>query len=777
MDELLARHIIVEGRVQGVGFRPFVARLARQFALAGWVRNHSGRVEIHAEGPAAALDAFVRDLSERAPPLSRVLPPAVDSADPSGLPGFEILSSESGDGAAVHVPPDYFVCDDCLAEMRDPTQRRYRYPFINCTQCGPRYTLIDRLPYDRPNTAMAEFELCPACSAEYFDPCDRRFHAQPLACPACGPNLLFRPRRGSDVKGNEPALAACLAALRSGAIVAVKGVGGYHLLCDAADDAVVRRLRERKQRPGKPFAVLLPWRGADGLGMVTDIAEADADEQHLLRSPVRPVVLVRKRYPSCLAPGIAPGLAEIGVMLPYSPLHHLLTDEYGAPLVATSANISGEPVLTDNAEVEERLGLVADAFLHHDRPIRRPADDAVFRRIAGLPRPLRLGRGNAPAEHRLPFTLAEPLLALGADLKNTVALGFGDRVVISPHNGELGSPRGERIFEQVVRDLPALYGCEATRIVCDAHPGYRSVRWARSMSDAPWTVFHHHAHASALTGEHGWSDDTLVFTWDGVGYGEDGALWGGEALLGQPGAWQRVGTLRPFRLPGGERASREPWRCALALCWEEGIDWPACPFPSELLRQAWQRGLNNPLSHSAGRLFDAAAALAGLAPNASYEAEAAMRLEALAMPTTEIVPLPVRVGADGLWMIDWAPLLCPLMDDGRTAAHRASQFHGSLAQAIAELAERVLRASAVRRVGLTGGVFQNRLLTEQTVDRLQAAGFEVIVPAAIPCNDAGIAYGQIIEAGARLAVGQAHPGAPVSTTIGLTRLAPFQPSG
>ena len=749
MGELLARHITVEGRVQGVGFRPFVARLARQLEITGWVRNRSGRVEIHAEAPAEVLDLFVRQLSERAPPLSRVMPPAVDKALLRGITGFEILSSEIGDGTAARIPPDYFVCDDCLAEMRDPAQRRYRYPFINCTQCGPRYTLIDRLPYDRPNTAMAGFTLCPDCRAEYLDPSERRYHAQPLACPNCGPSLSFHRHGEPEVVGNEAALTACLAALRSGAIVAIKGIGGYHLLCDAADASAVERLRQRKQRPAKPLAVLVPWQGSDGLDRIMEIADPDASEQRVLVSPLRPIVLVRKRNPSPLAPNIAPGLAEIGVMLPYSPLHHLLCDDYGAALVATSGNISGEPVLTDPDEAQQRLGSVADAFLHHDRPIRRPADDAVFRSIARIPRPLRLGRGNAPAEHGLPFTLAAPLLALGADLKNTVALGFGDRVVISPHIGDLGSPRSEVVLEQVIDTLQSIYAQRAMRIVCDAHPGYRSVRWARTRHLPVERVFHHHAHAAALAGEYGLLEEILVFTWDGIGYGEDGHLWGGEALLGRPGAWRRVGTLRPFRLPGGELASRAPWRCALALRWELGLDWPECPEASGLLRHAWERGMNSPVTHSAGRLFDGAAALIGLAPTTSYEAQAAMALEALATPTDDIVPLPLRAGPEDVLTIDWAPLIASLCDHRLSPSLRASLFHASLAQAIADLASQICQRHGVRCVGLTGGVFQNRLLAEQAISRLTTAGFATLLPKDIPGNDAGIAYGQIIEAGAR----------------------------
>ena len=738
--------IFVTGRVQGVGFRPFVNRIAHRFKLAGWVLNRGGEVEIRVEGPPQALAGFQRALVGQAPPLARPDPPRVTAVPCLGLAGFAIKHSEAGEGANIHIPPDYFVCADCLAEMRDPDGRRYRYPFINCTQCGPRYTLIDRLPYDRPHTAMAGFGLCPACRAEYENPLDRRYHAQPLACAECGPSLTYRVPGQPDKAGNETALDACTQALKAGLIVAVKGVGGYHLLCDARDEAVVRRLRERKHRPAKPLAVLLPSRGTDGLDGVLAVAAPAPAELDLLESPLRPIVLMKKREASGLAESIAPGLGEIGVMLPYSPLHHLLADAFDAPLVATSANVSGEPVLTEAQEVEKRLGSVADAFLHHDRPIRRPADDSVFRRIAGKPRPLRLGRGLAPIERELPFELEKPLLAVGADLKNTVALAFGKRVVVSPHIGDLGTLRSGEVFAQVIADLQALYGVKPAALVCDAHPDYRSSRWARAQGLPLIKVFHHHAHASALAGEHGVKDRMLVFTWDGVGYGEDGTIWGGEALLGRPGRWRRVASLRPFKLLGGDKANREPWRCALALCWEAGLEWPGCPKDSALLRHAYVRGIQCPVSTSAGRLFDAAAALIGLAAESSFEGEAAMRLESISHPTGDSIGLPL-VSEDGLWRTDWAPLLAVLMDNGLDMARRGSLFHASLANLIARQAVKLREERGVTKVGLCGGVFQNRLLTEQAVELLARFGFEVYLPAEIPANDAGIAFGQVVDAG------------------------------
>lgn len=738
--------IIVSGRVQGVGFRPFISRLAHTHGLFGWVLNCGGEVEIRVEGPPANLAAFQAAMTAQAPPLAQPTPPRIQAVEFVGFTDFTIRHSEALGEADIHIPPDYFVCADCLAELQDPRERRFRYPFINCTQCGPRYTLIDRLPYDRPNTAMAGFSLCPDCRAEYENPLDRRFHAQPLACEVCGPRLSYRQPGQADIVDNEAALSAAVDALRRGLTIAVKGVGGYHLLCDATDEQAVIRLRRTKNRPAKPLAVLLPTRGIAGLDWVEAVANTEPSELEKLLSPLRPIVLMAKREDSPLAGSIAPDLNEVGLMLPYSPLHHLLTEAFALPLVATSANISGEPVLTEEEEVERRLGMVAAGFLHHDRPIRRPADDSVFRRIANRCRPLRLGRGLAPVERNLPFTFAQPVLAVGADLKNTVALGFGQRLVISPHIGDLSNRRSGEVFQQVIADLQQLYGISPQAVVCDAHPNYHSSRWAKALGLPVHKIFHHHAHASALAGEHQLlSEDSIVFTWDGVGFGEDQSLWGGETLLGRPGAWRRRASLRPFRLLGGDRANREPWRCALALCMEIGKTWDDCPGDVDWLRHAWQRKINCPASTSVGRLFDAAAALLGLGSKCSYEGQAAMRLEALSQTAEAAFGLPLRADADGCWRADWAPLLPLLMNDSLDIVERGSLFHACLARLIVDVAVALRLEQGINKVGLTGGVFQNRLLTGQAEALLASKGFEVFLALDIPTNDACISLGQLIE--------------------------------
>ena len=467
----------------------------------------------------------------------------------------------------------------------------------------------------------------------------------------------------------------------------------------------------------------------------------------LLLSPGRPVVLVHKRPGDELSEQIAPGLDEIGVMLPYSPLHHLILSGFGAALIATSANISGEPVLTDNAETGARLAHVADAFLHHNRPIERPADDPVFRIIHDRPRPLRLGRGYAPFEQFLPFRLDQPVLAVGGHMKNTIALAWDNRIVVSPHIGDMGNARSLKVFENTISDLQSLYKVTAEVVICDAHPAYTSTRWAETCGLPAHKVFHHHAHAAVACSMQDATKTRLVFTWDGVGYGEDGTLWGGEALLGQPGNWQRFATLRPFYLPGGERAGREPWRSAAAVCWETGKDWPEIPVEPSLLQQAWQRRLNTPQTTSAGRLFDAAAALTGLCSEASFEGQGPMLLESICHANHVPVELPLANDSSELLIADWEPLLNILMDESRPVAERAGIFHASMAETVLQQSRQARVAHGIRDVGLSGGVFQNRALTEQVIGLLENDGFNVMLPEAVPVNDAGISFGQVIEYG------------------------------
>jgi len=747
-----AKQVVLSGQVQGVGFRPFIYRIAVENNLTGWVRNCVGIVEIHVQGAPQNLADFSNDIFDKKPPLAKPVLESEEQADIEDFDSFNILESQAQGASLISVPADLFLCDDCLAELNDPSDRRYRYPFINCTQCGPRYTLIKSLPYDRPNTTMADFEMCTSCRAEYEDPGDRRFHAEPIACPACGPALSFDDSRSTAGAGD--ALEKAIDALHMGKVVAVKGIGGYHLVCDAGSDEAVGRLRENKPRPDKPLAVMFPAPAEKPFAYAEkSLSLTDCDKSFLLQ-PARPILLVQKKQDMELSESVAPGLNEVGMMLPYSPLHHLLLDKFDGPLVATSANISGEPVLIHNHEVEKRLAHVADAFLHHDRPIERPADDPVYRTIATKPRPIRTGRGSAPIELVLPFELEQPVLAVGSHMKNVVTLAWGKRAIISPHIGEMDTARSLEVFENTIADLQRLYEVEARHIICDAHPGYTTTRWANRQGLPVHRVLHHQAHASAAYYEcqaaRSADGVVMVFTWDGVGYGEDGTLWGGETFLGKPGQWQRVASMRPFNLPGGDKAGRQPWRSAAALCWSLGMDYDAIPEKDPLLKQAWQQKINAPQTTSVGRLFDAAAALTGVCTQASFEGQGPMQFESLCNTAAKKVDDYLGLGLEvngNLLITDWKSLIPVMLDSTLSVNERAQLFHHSLAHAILQQAKALRDKHAVNTVSFSGGVFQNRVLTEKAVTLLTEEGFEICLPELIPVNDAGISFGQIMEYG------------------------------
>ncbi len=737
----------IGGCVQGVGYRPYIYRLAQSFQLTGWVRNNAGTVEIHAEGAAERLEAFAQAIFLRPPPTARAHLLARKTVSVEMRTMFSILSSAIDGERHVSVPQDLASCLECIAEMRDPQARRYRYPFINCTQCGPRYTIIRDLPYDRSNTTLIDFKLCSDCGEEYADPRDRRFHAQPLACIDCGPSLYWSAAQGAMAQ-EARALAAAVDALRAGKIIAVRGVGGYHLLCDASSETAVLRLRQRKGRPAKPLAVMIPWAGEDGLAAARLVADFGQLESAALLGAARPIVVLARNPQTPICASVSPELRDIGVMLPYSPLHLLLLEDFGAPVVATSGNVRGEPVLTEPDEAQARLGFIADGFLHHNRPIARSAEDPVVRLIGGAVRPLRIGRGTAPVELELSVRMDIPTLAVGAYQKNTIALAYGYRAIVSPHLGDQATPRGRAIFTQTIVDFQKLYGIRAERVMHDAHPHFPSTRWALGAGLPTTAIWHHHAHASAVAGEHHRAEALLCFTWDGLGLGPDHSLWGGEALLGTPGDWRRVASFRPFKLPGGERAAREPWRTALSVCWQTGVQWSAGAARDEtLLHWAFDQGLNSPSTTSVGRLFDAAAALSDVCMESSFEGEAPARLEALCdSPQTPMpIALPLLRDGQGIWRTDWTPLLPLMLDKARSQRNRAMQFHSSLAHALLAQALVVREEMQVNSVGLAGGVFQNRVLTEQVMSLLEAEGFEVLIPEALPLNDAAISFGQLIE--------------------------------
>lgn len=762
--------------MQGVGFRPFVWRLATELGVTGWVRNDVRGVEVEAEGPAAALETFRRRLEAEAPPRAVVRGVSAAWLPALGFSEFEIRGSDGLGEKVVSVLPDLATCPDCLREMRDPSDRRHRYPFLNCTGCGPRFTIVRALPYDRPNTTMSAFALCPACRGEYEDPRDRRFHAQPTACPACGPRLALWDASGKTLAEGDAALLAAARALRSGEIVAVKGLGGFHLCCDARDAAAVARLRERKVRRAKPLALLV--KDLDAARALCEVTEAAA---LWLLSPEAPILLLPRLPGAPVAPNVAPESTRLGVMLPATPLHHLLLSEADAPLVATSGNLSDEPIATDEREALARLGGIADLFLVNDRPVERHVDDSVAWLVGDDLGLLRRARGFAPLPVPVAGTLP-PLLAVGAHLKNAVALGLGGEVVLSQHVGDLETPEALGAFERVIADLLRLWEAAPVAIAHDLHPDYLSTRWARRAaagdeSEGPLPpallaaaragrlrlvpVQHHHAHLASCLAENGAEGPALGVTWDGTGYGTDGTVWGGELLLGDAAGFARVASLRPFRLPGGEAAVREPRRSALALLLAllgpsalSRTDLaPVAAFTEAeraLLDRMVATGAHSPATTSAGRLFDGVAALLGLHPRSAFEGEAAMALEARADPDERgAYPFPLVPAADesSPALLDWRPLLHALLEDGARGVPvpvRSARFHNALVEGIAAAA----RAAGSPRVALSGGCFQNRLLLERTRERLAADGFEVLTHRLVPPNDGGLALGQVTVAAA-----------------------------
>jgi hydrogenase maturation protein HypF len=748
--------IEIRGAVQGVGFRPFVYRLARELGLAGWVLNDIRGVFLEVEGPAAALETFRSRLRGEAPPRARVQEVRETWLAHLGYTAFEIRASASGGEKTALVLPDIATCAECLEEVLDPGERRFRYAFANCTNCGPRFTILRDLPYDRPNTTMSGFALCSACRAEYEDPLDRRFHAQPVACPACGPSLALWSRAGETLSSGDEALCRAAEALGRGEILAVKGLGGFHLVCDARDSAAVARLRERKARLAKPLAVLV----AD-LEAARELCEVGPPAARFLASPEAPILLLPARPGAGVAPNVAPGNPNLGVMLPATPLHHLLLRETGFPVVATSGNRSEEPICTDEHEALSRLAGIADLFLVHDRPVERHVDDSVARVIDGAPRLLRRARGWAP----LPVSVAGELpviLGVGAHLKNTVALSVGRQVFLSQHIGDLETREAMAAFERVIADFLRLWEVRPAAVAHDLHPGYVSTRWAVESGLPLVAVQHHHAHFAACLAEHGETGTALGVAWDGTGHGTDGTVWGGEFLRGDAASFTRVGHLLPFRLPGGEAAVREPRRTAIGLLWEM---WGEAVFAREdlapvrafstderaLLGRMLARHLNAPVTTSAGRLFDGVAALMGLHPVASFEGQAAMALEWLADPAERgAYPLPVFEPAPGTpFVLDWRPLVdALLLDLSRSvpAGRLSARFHNALASGIVAAA----RAAGEHRVALTGGCFQNRFLAERAAEALRRAGFSVLLHREVPPNDAGISLGQVMVAAARM---------------------------
>jgi hydrogenase maturation protein HypF len=746
----------VEGTVQGVGFRPFVYRLAGELGLAGWVLNDDRGVLLEVEGEPGSVEHFLRRLSDDAPPLAVVEGVTTEELEPAGAAGFAIVASERHGQADAPVSPDGATCDDCLRELFDPADRRHRYPFINCTNCGPRFTIVRGVPYDRPLTTMAGFEMCAACRAEYEDPGNRRFHAQPNACPDCGPSL-------SGPLPVEPLL--------SGAIVAIKGLGGYHLACLCDDEDAVAALRARKHREDKPFALMAP-----DLDAARALAELGPAETELLVSRARPIVIARRRADAAVAGSVAPASPDLGVMLPYTPLHHLLLHDVGQPLVMTSGNVSDEPIAYEDEDALERLGGIADLFLTHDRPIHMRTDDSVVR--GGMV--LRRSRGYVPDSVPLPVEAARPILACGAELKSTFCVAKGRRAWVSHHIGDLENWETLRSFRKGIEHFQRVFAVGPEVVAHDLHPDYLSTKEALEREGVEHVgVQHHHAHLAACLAEHGEHGPAVGAIFDGTGYGLDRTVWGGEILVGGLSGLERAGSLWPVRMPGGERAIREPWRMACA--W---LDDPEPPpgLQGRVDPERWRQvhalarsGTASPVTSSMGRLFDAVAALCGLRTEVNYEGQAAAELEGVAERGEEgVYPLPLveaprgaahppaappasaappGLGPPGLLLDARETVRAVLGDLSAGPALVSARFHNTVAAAAAAACARVAGERGLDLVVLSGGVFQNRILLERTAAALDSAGLRVLVPRRLPPNDGGISYGQAAVAAALLADG------------------------
>lgn len=772
MPLLKGVHIHITGIVQGVGFRPFVYNLARQYSLSGWVKNTSAGVDIRVDGVPDILASFINDLQNRTPPLAHVDSFTVQECDADGFRNFEIIESEAIPAAFQPISPDICICPDCLRELFDPNDRRYHYPFINCTNCGPRFTIIRDIPYDRPNTTMAGFSLCPECAAEYQNPLDRRFHAQPVACPICGPRvwleLITEDGSGSIIAQSEDAIQQVQQLLLEGKVVAIKGLGGFHLACDATNPEAVAELRRRKLRVDKPFALMFA-----NIEQLAQHCILGAPEQELIESPARPIVLLRRQYTSSISEEVAPGQPTLGVMLPYTPLHYLLFASISrqAPaqvLVMTSGNLSEEPIVTDNEEARSRLSTLADALLMHDRPIHIRTDDSVMRVFptTTMPYPIRRSRGYTPFPVRLPWE-TQPILAAGGELKNTFCMTNGNYAFLSHHIGDLENYETLRSFEDGITHFESLFRIKPKALAYDLHPDYLSTRYILERAERQGLpaigIQHHHAHIASLMVEHQLDADhpAIGVAFDGTGYGDDGAIWGGEFLVANYSGYQRVAHLTYTPLPGGDLATRKPSRIALAHLWQAGLEWnPELPPVADLcveerqaLRSQLEFKINTPLTSSVGRLFDAVAALAGVRQRVNYEAQAAIELEALVDPAEKnaypIDIMPVEFDLAGQmsrgWSVDLKSLIWSVCDDiySKTPPSIISaRFHNGLADLVIRICILIRSQTNISTVALSGGVWQNMTLLALVYNALIREGFEVLTHQQIPTNDGGLSLGQ-----------------------------------
>lgn len=749
-------HIAIRGAVQGVGFRPFIYRLAMESNLKGYVLNNSSGVFIEAEGEEKTIRDFLFKIENEKPPLAIIISMEHSFLDPVGYNDFIIKESEESDEISAIILPDIAVCDDCLSEMHDSKDRRYLYPFINCTNCGPRFSIIESLPYDRPNTSMKTFEMCDTCEEEYDDPMNRRFHAQPTACPECGPHLAIWDEKGNTISVKEEALINTAKLIKEGKIIALKGLGGFQLIVDASNDKAIKELRKRKHREEKPFALMFP-----NLESIKNICDVSLVEQRVLTSPESPIVLLKRKSgiqnpESGVSSYNAPGNPYLGVMLPYTPLHHLLMKELNIPIVATSANLSEEPICIDETEALERLKRITDYYLVNNRPIVRHLDDSIVRVVKNREMVLRRARGYAP----LPVQLSDKqnklndktILAVGGHLKNSIALRVKSNVFISQHIGDLSTGEANKTFRKVINDFKTLYNVNPDAIICDDHPEYISTKYAFTLSNTVNTIQHHYAHIAACRLENQLEGDALGVSWDGTGYGEDGTIWGGEFFLSNESSYKHIGQFKQFLLPGAEIAIKEPRRSFAGLLFEiagenfdeEYSDILSTHFSSKelsLIKNMLIKRINSPITSSVGRLFDGVSALLNICSKSSYEGQSAMMLE-FAADNNEIGSYSFKITDNKNLIVEWSPLVKDVIYDMRNKiapSTISAKFHNTLANIILTVAEKFGR----KKVILSGGCFQNAFLAERTIDLLQSKSFKVYWHQRVPPNDGGIALGQI----------------------------------
>jgi len=752
---LSAKTIHITGVVQGLGFRPFVYQLAHSHGLSGWVCNTSAGVDIEAEGPSAALERFVAELSSEAPPIARLESLSVTDHPPNSYQGFEIRPSRSLEGEYQLVSPDVATCGDCLRELLDRQDRRYRYPFTNCTNCGPRFTIIQDIPYDRPLTTMRDFVMCPECQREYDDPLDRRFHAQPNACPICGPQLTLGDRDGVPISV-EDEISSAVQFLQEGRVLAIKGLGGFHLVCDATNEDAVALLRRRKGRPAKPMAVMMAT-----MEEIRSHCLVSADEERLLTSTQCPIVLLEWRSGSTVSRLVAPGNRYLGVMLPYTPLHHVLLREAGRPLVMTSGNLSEEPIAVDNDEAVSRLKGIADNFLLHNRDIYARYDDSVCMVMEERSQPLRRSRGYAPFPIRLPFD-ARQVLACGTELKNTFCVTRDRYAFLSQHIGDMENVETLEHFESAIKLYRRLFRVNPEIVAHDLHPDYLATRYAKSLKTSADLigVQHHHAHVVSCMVDNGIEGQVIGVALDGTGYGSDGQIWGGEFLVADYRGFRRAGHLEYVPMPGGDACIRRPYRMTIShvysLLGQEGLD-TALGFLGgigaqelRITKRQIDRKINTPLTSSCGRLFDAASALLGFSGEATYEGQAAVDLEMMAYEGEETSSYPFTILDDtGTKIIQLSAMWRAILEDLIAGLPReiiAFRFHNAVAGMVAEMCSRIAEGTGLARVTLSGGCFQNRLLLAKTREGLQGAGLEVLTHSQVPCNDGGVSLGQAVVA-------------------------------